>query len=190
MSHPCPSLCLAKKADITPYQQGALDSSCSLYAAINLIRLSTALRGSHYTLNKADERLIYLKGVKVLKKRDQAERALDGWGIGGKSWQRIIEAMAKKASKCTGLNYSVVWLRTPLSVNELKALLDQHIPVAINMQITAGGHYSLVSGYTSKTLKLFDSDGRCSLKNSSAIYPEPVQKHHSVYIKISSAPDR
>lgn len=140
---------------ITPLQQGSLDSSCSLYAAINLVRLSVSIVTDETALD-IDEMLA--ECVHALKTNKRRKRLITGTGLGTKWWRRMVEAACEQASEELEIGIAAVWHDNVRNGDGVLELLHQGHPCGLLTKPGDHTHYTVICGANDRSFILFDSD--------------------------------
>ena len=158
---------IAARHAIEPFRQGGLDGLCSIYSAVNAIRLA---RHDVAPLSKARAKDLFERGVTYLDKRDGvAETLVSGTSI--RRWHGIVRRLAGDASNAV----VVVDVEQPdfdhrPAIDETFAWIEASIaagkPVLIHL---AEGidHFTCCAGVTATRLQLFDSCGHRFIKRKS-----------------------
>jgi hypothetical protein len=154
---------------VEPISQGDYDGLCSLYAIINAIRLVVA-PGTE--LSDDQGKALFKAGISFLAKQGEVPKAVHS-GIGEATWPQLAQHVTRQAAE---LRVSVL-LEQPLANEHMSAAL---IARTIEQLITAGKapvlfmrgkyrHYSVISGYSPFSFKLFDSFGYRWVRRSSEV---------------------
>lgn len=142
---------------IYPISQGDYDGLCSLYAIINAIRLVMAPKSE---LSDDDGKALFRAGITFLAERGKIAKALHS-GVDQATWPKLTDHIARTAARMQ----VPVLLEQPFAKSDLPA---ETVPRTIERLITAGKapvlfmrgkhrHYSVISGYSPFSFKLFDS---------------------------------
>jgi hypothetical protein len=145
---------------IEPISQGDYDGLCGLYCIINAIRLVMA---PHRELKHQEVRALFRAGVRFLERRGNLSTAVRS-SVGARLWPQLAERLRATAQRMS--NRSIILERPALRKDA--ELADTWR--TIERMITSGKapvlfmrgkyrHYSVISGYTPASLKLFDSFG-------------------------------
>lgn len=145
---------------IEPVTQGDLDGLCGLYCLINAIRVVMA---PHRELKRAEVRAMFAAGVGFLARQGTLTETVHSC-IGERDWPKLARRLVATAQNIVD---------RPLLLD--RAQLSKDVATAekisdIERMINAGKapcvffrgksrHYSVISGYTPSSLKLFDSFG-------------------------------
>ena len=164
---------------IEPVTQGDLDGLCGLYCLINAIRIVTA---PHKELKRGEVRALFTAGVRYLARQGDLAEAVHSC-VGERKWPGLARCLVRTAQEI--VNRPIVLERAGLSRG---VAIDEAIG-SIERMITTGKapcvflmgksrHYSVISGYTPHSLKLFDSFGyRRLLRKSCGTTREPTSRH-------------
>lgn len=145
---------------IEPVTQGAYDGLCGLYCIINAIRLVLAPRRQ---LKHEQVRALFTAGVRFLDRQGSLPDAVHSC-IGKRIWPRLGEHLVARAQPMAD---------RPILLQRPRLSKDAHVGDTlrrIERMIDSGKapcvflrgryrHYSVISGYTPLSLKLFDSFG-------------------------------
>lgn len=145
---------------IQPADQGDYDGLCGLYCIINAVRLVMA---PHRQLNRDEARALFVAGVRFLQRRGSLPNAVHSC-VREREWPKLA---ARIVSKAQTLTLRPITLEQPGLPDDTS--IDDTL-LRIEMMINAGKapcvflrgkarHYSVVSGYTPVSLRLFDSFG-------------------------------
>ena len=156
---PAPALAKLDTGRVKPLQQGDLDGLCGLYAAINALRLVLA----PVRQVKRPEALLWFRtGLEFLGETGNLEDII-ACGIGPQLW---LDLMKKLAAVASGNNSFYVSVSQPLKHTKPanRARMYETIEVAVlqgrAVLISLSGahdHYTVVSGFSPSSLRLFDS---------------------------------
>ena len=146
---------------INPLNQGDLDGLCGLYCIINAIRLVLA---PHRELQDREARLLFRAGLRFIDEQSNLLRAVPK-SVGRKRWPLLAERLSVSAERLSGIP---IVLERPLLPNAPPTA--EETLIAIEMMIHANKapmvfvrgeyrHYTVICGYTPKSLRLFDSFG-------------------------------
>lgn len=141
---------------LQPTRQGELDTSCSVYAAINLVKLSVALAGIDETLDY-DE--LFDECIESLESKKLTARLISGPGLGTKHWWAIVEAAAEEASDQLGVDVLPRWENDKVSQKQVEAKIKSGSPVGLLTKPSDRTHYTVIKGYNAESFTLFDSVG-------------------------------
>ena len=152
---------------IEPVTQGDYDGLCGLYCIINAIRLVAA---PYRELSHDEVRLLFKSGVTFLAKRGSLPTAVHS-AVGKGTWPHLAEQIAKAARTLGDIQFG---LARPIKPGAPSAA----IMLSLERLITSGQapmvfmrgkyrHYSVISGYTPASFKLFDSFGYHWVRRSS-----------------------
>ena len=162
---------IAARHAIESFRQGELDGLCSIYSAVNAIRLALH---DLAPLSKACAKDLFERGVTYLDKRDGvAETLVAGTSI--RRWHGIVRRLAGDASNAM----VVVDVEQPdfdhrPAIDEILAWIEASIaagkPVLVHL---AEGidHFTVVAGVTPSRLQLFDSCGHRFIRRQSCVGP-------------------
>lgn len=177
-SHPA-SCSLPGAQMIEPANQGDYDGLCGLYCIINAIRLVMA---PHRELMREEVRALFTAGVRYLERKRILSEALHSC-ISERAWPKLAAKMVTTAQPMADRQ---ILLERPRSSMDAPA---QDTLRQIERMIASGKapcvflrgkyrHYSVVSGYTPLSLKLFDSFGhRWVLRSSCGTTKTPTSLH-------------
>ncbi len=156
-----PTMCSLRGAKmIQPVTQGSYDGLCGLYCIINAIRLVMA---PHRQLRHEEVRTLFTAGVRFLERRGSLSEAVHSC-VGERDWPKLAKRIVATAESMAGRE---ILLEQPAFST------DAPFPRTlgrIERMIVSGKapcvflrgryrHYSVISGYTPLSLKLFDSIG-------------------------------
>lgn len=179
---------------IEPVSQGDYDGLCGLYCIINAIRLVAA---PYRELEHEEVRHLFKAGVAFLAKRGSLPSAVHS-AVRKSVWPSLAKRMAKVASALDGIRIELAWPLAPGSAAADSVLtLERLITSGQAPMIFMRGkyrHYTVISGYTPASFKLFDSFGyhwvrrsSCSLGNSDR--PTLHRFHIESLIAVSASRD-
>ncbi len=145
---------------IDPVTQGDLDGLCGLYCLINAIRIVMA---PHQELKREEVRAMFTAGVHFLARQGTLPETVNSC-IGERDWPKLARHLVATAQKI--VDRPILIERTTLS----KYAACHETIRDIERMITAGKapcvffrgkarHYTVISGYTPLSLRLFDSFG-------------------------------
>ena len=145
---------------IQPATQGDYDGLCGLYCIINAIRLVMA---PHRELKRNELRALFVAGVRFLQRRGSLPNAVHSC-VRERDWPKLATRIVSKAQRLT--LRPIVLERPGLSddepIDETLRLIERMIISGKAPCVFLRGksrHYSVVSGYTAISLRLFDSYG-------------------------------
>lgn len=145
---------------IDPLTQGDFDGLCGLYCLINAIRI---LMAPHRELKRKEVRALFTAGVQFLAQRGNLPEAVHSC-VGEREWPKLARRLVTTAQEI--VDRPIVLERGRL----LRGVgIDETIR-SVEEMITSGKapcvflrgksrHYTVISGYTPVSLKLFDSFG-------------------------------
>ena len=144
-----------------------LDGLCSLYSALNSLRLALA---DHAPVTSASARELFAAGIEFLHRRDGLHTATVS-GMGLKRRLALTRHLAKRVSTT---NCQIVvekadhkaWASVADVFDWVDLSLAASKPVLVSLSGTID-HYTVVAGSTPATLQLFDSSGHRFLRKSS-----------------------
>lgn len=147
--------------DLTPLQQGELDSMCGLYAIINGIRVAL------YPAYKFDKRTLsdlFVHGTAQLSRLGKLREAMAA-GMDETLLLRLCSVVTARATYLSGLRIGscaasgpeVSW-NTRSAIQRVKHCLKQGQPVVIAFEGKLD-HWTVVIAYSATRLYLFDSAG-------------------------------
>lgn len=156
-----PASCSLPGADlIQPATQGDYDGLCGLYCIINAIRLVMAYQRE---LDREEVRALFTAGVRYLEQKGSLAEALHSC-VSKQGWPKLAERIVATAQP----------MADPFILLE-RPRLSKDAPIidifrCIEKLIASGKapcvflrgryrHYSVISGYTPASLRLFDSYG-------------------------------
>ncbi|MDB5683928.1 MAG: hypothetical protein JWM75_1626 [Sphingomonas bacterium] len=153
---------------IEPLYQGNYDGLCGLYAIINALRLVVE---PHRSLTTADTAALFAAGVAHLDEEGLLASCVCE-GLDVKPWSKLAEHLVARCSALTGLAlriqrpFATARSRKPkVAFSLIEKILQQQTPILVSLE-GAYNHYSIISGYTPTSLKLFDSLGYQRLRRS------------------------
>lgn len=167
---------------IDPISQGDYDGLCSLYAIINAIRLVTAPLKE---LSDDEGKSLFKAGVNFLAKRGRVANAVHS-GVGQATWPQLAQHLARAAVRLR----VPIFLEQPFTKSNMPA---EAAARTIEQLITAGKapvvfmrgkyrHYSVISGYTPFSFKLFDSFDYHWVRRSSCSLDEVSVALHRLHV--------
>lgn len=141
---------------LEPYHQGSLDALCGLYSAINAIRVAAypAKR-----LTRHHIKYLMGDGIDYLARAKCLTRVLKD-GMSFSIRVKLTNHLIKRVRQRWGLE--ILKLKPNRNADLIKFIegeVDQGHPVCIHVY-GLYDHYTVISGYTPKQLKLYDSNGR------------------------------
>ncbi len=143
-----------------PVIQGACDGLCGLYCIINAIRLVMAPHGQ---LSHEDDRALFTAGVRFLARNGKLPEAVHSC-VSERVWPQLAKHLVARAQLLVGRKILLERLMLPkdASVHETLRYIETMIISGKAPCIFLRGsyrHYSVISGFTPASLKLFDSYG-------------------------------
>lgn len=145
---------------IGPVAQGDLDGLCGLYCLINAIRIVMA---PHRELKRDEVRAMFTAGVGFLARQGTLTETVHSC-IGERDWPKLARRLVATAQDIVERPIIIELPKLSRSVAVEEAICS------IQRMVTAGKapcvflrgksrHYTVISGYTPSSLKLFDSFG-------------------------------
>lgn len=144
--------------DLEPLRQGALSATCGLYSCLNALQLALFPR----QLRRSELQALYVEGIDHLAKIRQLKRIL-GAGMYQETWEGLAHGLLARANATYGTDLALKPTLSPWtaqqrgrSIAKIKAEVARGRPVLLNL----GGllrHYTVISGYSTGRLILFDS---------------------------------
>lgn len=140
---------------LDPCHQGSLDGLCGLYSIINAIRI--AAYGYRHDFHSANHAL-FTAGLEKLEQRGPIAGFVTD-GMGKSDFRALTAYLCQKAS-----NTKVRIKHKALPVRALDAERERNIFAALTagfpvlVELEHKYHYSVLVGFTPKTMTLFDSD--------------------------------
>lgn len=159
---------IASRGRLEPLSQGSLDGLCGLYAVINSLRLALS---KDAPLTRAVCEALFGAGIAYLHRRKTLHTEIID-GVEPRRRNALAQHLAKLVSTS---NYQVT-IERPESVgwrsieHDVFPWMEQSLLAGKPVLITLTGgleHHSVVSGMTSRTLKLFDSSAHRSIRKAS-----------------------
>ena len=177
---------------IEPLNQGDSDGLCGLYCLINAIRIVMA---PHRELEREEVRALFRSGVGFLARRGTLLEAVHSC-VGEREWPKLARHLVATAQDI--VDRPILLERARLSKG---AAIHETIR-NIERMITAGKapcvflrgksrHYTVISGYTPLSLRLFDSFGYHRVLRGScgtARTPGSLHRFHLQSIMTLAAP--
>ena len=152
---------------IEPVSQGDYDGLCGLYCIINAIRLVVA---PYRDLSHGDVAQLFKAGVKFLDRRGSLPTAVHS-AVGKAAWPLLAEHVADAAHKLGRFRIDLSQPITSRSANSAVIRgLERLITSGQAPMVFMRGkyrHYTVISGYTPASFKLFDSFGYHWVRRSS-----------------------
>lgn len=145
---------------IEPAAQGDYDGLCGLYCIINAIRLVLAPR---VILTDEEVRLLFATGVRFLSRRGSLASAVRSC-VPERDWPKLAARVVEAAQTITDRPISIERPRVTndAPVGESLRLMEAFVGAGKAPCVFLRGryrHYTVISGYTDASLKLFDSFG-------------------------------
>lgn len=163
---------------IEPVSQGDYDGLCGLYCIINAFRLVSA---PYEELSRDTVKALFKAGVTFLARRGRLSRAVQS-AVEEGTWPRLADHMATEARRlgfCIVLEQSLKHNR--MASADITRLIERLITSGKAPMVFMRGkyrHYSVISGYTPASFKLFDSFGYHWVRRSScSIDPAAISVH-------------
>jgi len=155
-------------ADIVkPYRQGQLDTLCGLYSAINAIRLTAY---PQKVLTKYHAQIMMEEGLEYLGQRESRILSALSYGMGHNLKQVLTMHLIHFAAEEWSIKIEMVkpYLKKsdnprPIIMSFIEDSIKAGNPVGINIK-GHHKHYTIISGYSQQTFRLYDSDGLTSIK--------------------------
>ena len=177
---------------IEPLNQGDTDGLCGLYCLMNAIRIVMA---PHRELKREEVRALFTAGVRFLAQQGTLPEAVHSC-VGEQEWPKLARYLVATAQDIVGR--PIFLERARLS----KSVAIRETIRSIEGMITSGKapcvflrgksqHYTVISGYTPLSFKLFDSYGyRWVLRRSCGATgtPRSLHRFHVQSIIALSAP--
>lgn len=190
-AHP-PAWSLPGAAMIQPAGQGDYDGLCGLYCIVNAIRLVLAPHGE---LSRTEVKGLFAEGVRFLARRGNLPEAVHSC-VAEREWPKLVEHMSGAAQAVADRSIHVEQPRLSKheSIHDALCRIEGIIRAGRAPCVFLRGkyrHYSVISGYTPVSLKLFDSFGyRWLLRRScgTTLTPESLHRLHTPSIIALSAP--
>jgi hypothetical protein len=152
---------------IEPVSQGDYDGLCGLYCIINAIRLVAA---PYEDLNHEQVRSLFKTGVDFLAERGTLSAAVQS-AVGEATWPYLAERVARVTRDLGSVRVELAWPLNPsASRAEIVETIERLITSGKAPMVFMRGkyrHYSVISGYTPASFKLFDSFGYHWVRRSS-----------------------
>lgn len=145
---------------IEPVTQGDLDGLCGLYCLINAIRVVMA---PHRELKREEVRAMFTAGVRFLDRQGTLPETVHSC-IGERDWPKLARRLVATAQNIVDRPILLERARLSKGVETAETIqsLEQMIASGKAPCIFLRGksqHYTVISGYTPSSLKLFDSFG-------------------------------
>ena len=147
---------MRKRVDVKPFKQGAFDTACGVYAAVNLVTLSLALKADRKVSPTEAEALFYA-AVEALGSSRRVARLIDGGGMRNKWWKKVVEAVCESAAETFAVQLRPTWHDGRADEATLVALINGGSPVGLLTKPQQHTHYTVVTGYSPDQFRLFDS---------------------------------
>lgn len=189
-SHPVASS-LRGACIIEPATQGDYDGLCALYCIVNAIRLVMA---PHRELTREEGRALFRAGVRFLERQSALTEAtlycVNEW-----VWPKLAKRLVAKAQEAA--ERPIVFEHAPLSedapihrtLHRIEGMIASGKAPCVFLRGRTR-HYTVISGYTPLSLKLFDSFGyHWVLRRSCGTQtPRSVHRFHVQSILTVAAP--
>jgi hypothetical protein len=165
---------------IHPLTQGDSDGLCGLYCLINAIRIVTA---PHRELKRKDIRMLFTAGVRFLARRGSLPEAVHSC-VGEREWPKLARHLVKLAQETCGrpILLERAKLLKGAGFDETSRDLTRIIASGAAPCVFLRGktrHYTVISGYTPLSFRLFDSFGyHRVLRRSCGTRGAPGLRHH------------
>lgn len=158
-SHP-PSCSLPGAHIIEPATQGDYDGLCGVYCIINAIQIVLA---PHRELRREEIRALFTAAISFLAQHGSLPEALASC-VSERVWPKLAERMVAEAQAIVerAIRVERQRLSKDASVDEALYRIEGMIVAGKAPCVFLRGkyrHYSVISGYTPVSLKLFDSFG-------------------------------
>ena len=145
---------------IEPLTQGDSDGLCGLYCLINAIRIVLA---PHSQLKRAEVRVLFTAGVHFLARQGTLPEAVHSC-VGEREWPKLARLLVATAQDIVGRPIVLERVKLPKSVGSHDTIqsIERMITLGKAPCVFLRGksrHYTVISGYTPLSLKLFDSFG-------------------------------
>jgi hypothetical protein len=143
-----------------PVIQGDCDGICGLYCIINAIRLVMA---PHRQIRHEDDRALFTAVVRFLARNGMLLEAVD-FCVSERVWPQLAKHIVARAQLLVGgpIFLEQLMLAKDASVHETLRYIEAMIISCKAPCVFLRGryrHYSVISGFTPASLKLFDSYG-------------------------------
>nr|WP_314444408.1 hypothetical protein [uncultured Sphingomonas sp.] len=143
-----------------PLQQGNLTNLCGLYSVVNAVQLALYPR----KLSASELSLLIQAGIKHLSAKRVLHEVIRE-GMYARHWVELMRTITKHVEAIFGAK---LMLRRPIcnlnrkdlpaAFQALQDIINDGCPVLVSLE-GAYGHYTVISGYSSARLYLFDSSG-------------------------------
>lgn len=145
---------------IEPVTQGDLDGLCGLYCLINAIRIVMA---PHRELKREEVRAMFTAGVRFLDRQGTLPETVHSC-IGERDWPKLARRLVATAQNIVDRPILLERARLSKGVGTAETIqsVEQMIASGKAPCVFLRGksrHYTVISGYTPSSLKLFDSFG-------------------------------
>lgn len=155
------------------YSQGL----SATFAAVNGLRLVTA---GHVNLSKADEQRLLEKAWRWRLERGPIR---PDRGLRQTDWLRMVEAICHTFMRRHGqfITLNQPWQYASPCREEFFTTIERLIVGRhVILSLFAGAHYSVIRGYTSSSLLLFDSGERCWMQRGSISLVGAARARHCI----------
>lgn len=177
---------------IEPLTQGDSDGLCGLYCLINAVRIVMA---PHRELKREEVRALFTAGVHVLAREGSLPEAVHSC-VGEREWPKLARLLVANAQDIVNRPILLERVKLPNGAGNHEAIrsIERMITSAKAPCVFLRGksrHYTVISGYTPLSLKLFDSFGyHRVLRRSCGTTRTPGSRHrfHLRSIVALSAP--
>lgn len=153
---------------IQPSTQGDHDGLCGLYCIINAVRLVSA---PHRQLTHDEVRALFGVGVRFLARQGCLSKSVRAC-ISERVWpslaKRIVTAAQPLMERSIILQEPILPIDAPFNetLRHIEAMIDSGKAPCVFLR-GKYRHYSVISGYTPISLRLFDSFGYCWVRRIS-----------------------
>jgi hypothetical protein len=169
---------------IQPVTQGQYDGLCALYCIINGIRLVLA---PHKQLSRTETGKLFACGIRFIDEEASLSRAVRR-SVGVRTWPRLAERLRARAQRMTGIQMTLerpLASSSPMPPDEAIAAIERLILARRAPMVFLRGkyrHYTVICGFSSASLRLFDSAGFQRVQRSSCCTTSELPSLHRIHV--------
>lgn len=169
---------------IEPLSQGDYDGLCGLYCIINAIRLVLA---PHRPLTDKEARSLFWTGIRYIDSHSNLSSAVRR-AIARTSWPGLAERIRQHAQRLAGLQLTFaqpqagqLYDQPDRALEAIETMIaSKHAPMVFMRGKYR--HYSVICGYTPKSLRLFDSFGYQWVRRASCGHETCANSLHRFHV--------
>ena len=150
--------------ELEPYYQGELSRACSIYAAINLVRVALVTADVREIDDQLDAEPLYRAATKALHDKGSLYPMMVKDGIDVTSWKLVVQTVLDALPAGLRSVIDIKWLNGKTSEGDLRQAITDGLPVALKTVCDEENHYTVICGFDKGGFQLLDSDDNEVLK--------------------------